>query len=154
VTRGARATQRATPEVTPTRRRVVYVVGAGLWLSGGLWLLFHYVIGRAGAFGGHDPLESWWIRVHGGFAFAAIWTFGLLWGSHIVPGWAVRQHVKSGVALVALVVSLILTGYLLYYLADEQQRSVVAIFHWSIGLACPAAVLVHRVQRRLVQRPR
>ena len=51
-------------------RLVVHVVGAGLWLTGALWLLFHYLLKRQGWLGAVHPLESWWLRFHGAFALA------------------------------------------------------------------------------------
>src|SRR4029453_18717436 len=78
---------KATARVAALPRIVIYVVGTGLWLTGALWLLFHYLLKRQGWLGGVQPLESWWLRLHGAFAFVAIWTFGLLWGTHVVPGW-------------------------------------------------------------------
>jgi hypothetical protein len=62
----------------------VYSIVAGLWLSGGLWLLLHYFLTSESEFGPQrNPLEPWWLKFHGAFAFAAIWLFGLLWGKHV-----------------------------------------------------------------------
>lgn len=62
----------------------VYSIVAGLWLSGGLWLLLHYFLTSESEFGPQrNPLEPWWLKFHGAFAFAVIWLFGLLWGKHV-----------------------------------------------------------------------
>jgi hypothetical protein len=129
-------------------RLVVHVVSAGLWLTGALWLCFHYLLKRRGWLGGIHPLESWWLRLHAAFAFAAIWTFGFLWGTHVVPGWWTGRRVRSGAALVALAAWLMVSAYLLYYLGDEDQRFVVSVLHWSVGLACPVVFLAHRWRAR------
>ena len=77
--RAARLTQR--------RRWMVYGVGGGLWLTGILWLIFHYFLARETALGpSPNPLEHWWLSLHGLFAFATLWVLGLLWGAHIVNG--------------------------------------------------------------------
>jgi len=46
--------------------------GAGLWLTGALWLLFHYLLKRQGWLVAVHPLETWWLRFHAAFAFGAI----------------------------------------------------------------------------------
>ena len=75
-------------------------------------------------------------------------TFGFLWGTHVVPGWWIRRRVRSGVALVAVAGWLMLSAYLLYYLGDEDQRFIVSVLHWSVGLSCPVLFLAHRWRAR------
>ena len=139
--RAARANGGARVAALP--RLVVNVVGAGLWVTGALWLVFHYLLKRQGWLGAVHPLETWWLRIHAAFAFGAIWTFGFLWGTHVVPGWSIRRRVRSGVALVVIAGWLMLSAYLLYYLGDEDQRFVVSILHWLVGLSCPVLFLAH-----------
>jgi hypothetical protein len=43
----------------------------------------------------------------------------------------------SGVAAGAMLLSLAMTGYLLYYLGDDAQRLAASIAHWTMGLAAP-----------------
>jgi hypothetical protein len=131
----------------PRARHVaVYVVGIGLWLSGGLWLLFHYCVQHPGPFGPvPNPLEPWWLKLHGAFAFAAIWLFGLLWGIHILAGWSAGRRRGTGGLLMGALGCLIVSGYLLYYLGDETMRPLVSFVHWGIGLALPAVFAGHRL---------
>jgi hypothetical protein len=142
--------QHRTPlRLSRQRRYVVYVVGWGLWLSGVLWLLFHYFLMSKGDFGDTPhPLEPWWLRIHAALAFAALWSFGLVWGVHIVAGWHTRRQRVSGSAAVTVLGWLILTGYLLYYLTDDRWRNVSGIAHWSMGLAMPLLFAAHVVLGR------
>lgn len=137
-----------------SRIRALYLIGVGVWLSGGLWLLFHFFLTRKGPFGPEsNPLEPWWLKVHGAFAFAATWFFGLLWGTHITIGWrSGRRRRASGGALTALILFLILSGYLLYYIGDDTARSVVSVAHWSTGLVCPLLYWVHRMRKRVTKK--
>lgn len=129
-----------------TRRLGIYATGSGLWLSGGLWLLFHYFMQSRGDFTlAPHPLEAWWLRLHGAFAFGAIWVFGLLWSVHVTPGWADGKRRRSGAVLVGLFLWLTLTGYLLYYLGHERLRSLTSLLHWSLGLLLPGPFLLHRL---------
>ena len=131
------------------RRLAIYIVGAGVWLSGGVWLLFHYFLGKQGDFGPiENPLTPWWLRLHGAFGFAAIWIFGLLWGTHITVAWPHHRRRWSGGILAGVSISLIVSGYLLYYVGDDAIRPIVSVLHWTIGLACPVFFVVHRVRLR------
>jgi len=120
-----------------------------LWLSGALWLLFHYVFMTKGEFGDTpSPLEPWWLRIHAAAAFAALWGFGMVWGVHIVAGWRTGRQRLSGATAVTVLGWLILTAYLLYYLTDDRWRSVSAVAHWVPGLALPVLLVLHIVRGR------
>ena len=128
------------------RRLVVYAVGLGVWLSGGLWLLFHYFFVQQGEFGPTvHPLEPWWLRLHGAFGFAALWMFGLLWGIHITKAWPYERRRWSGSIVTGIFLWLIITGYLLYYAGGENTRSIISLLHWTVGLGSPIAFVWHRV---------
>lgn len=132
-----------------TRRWQLYIIGAGVWLTGALWLLFHYFFVTKGEFGPtENPLTAWWLRLHGAFAFATIWIFGLLWAAHITAAWPRRRRRSSGVALTAVFLMLIVSGYLLYYIGDDRVRPVISALHWSVGLAGPVFVVLHRIRIR------
>jgi hypothetical protein len=125
------------------RRLGLYIVGLGLWLSGGLWLVYHYWMVQQGEFGPQtNPLEPWWLKLHGAFAFAAIWVFGLLWGVHVTAAWPHGRRRWSGAAMTGVLLLLMLSGYLLYYVGEETARSYVSIVHWTVGLACPLSFCV------------
>lgn len=131
------------------RRWGFYTVAAGVWLTGGLWLLFHYFFVQQGEFGVQThPLEPWWLKLHGAFAFAAIWIFGLLWGIHITVAWPLPRRRWSGASLTGVFFWLTVSGYLLYYVAGDSARSVISLLHWTVGLACPVALFWHRIRKR------
>jgi hypothetical protein len=140
----------------PTRGRLaLYAVAGGVWLTGGLWLLFHYFIHGQGEFGTTShPLESWWLTLHGAFAFLSIWTFGVMWATHVVPGWATRRRRPTGIAMTTTVGWLMVSGYLLYYLGGEQSRFVAGLLHWSVGLGAPILFVVHGLRARSIRRAR
>lgn len=134
------------------RRWALHLVGVGVWLTGAVWLLLHYVFVRQGEFGPTtNPLEPWCIKLHGAFAFAAVWLFGLLWGVHIARLWPHKRRRWSGGILTGVFLLLIATGYLLYYVGDDRGRALISAVHWIVGLAVPAAFLWHRFKRRRTQ---
>lgn len=138
----------------PTRRRyAIYGVALGVWASGVGWLLTHWLGARKGPFGPEaDPAEPVWLKVHGALAFLALVLFGLVWGVHVVNGWAVRRRRWTGGALTALTVVLMVSGYLLYYAGRDDVRGLVSIIHWAIGLGSLAAFALHRFQRETEDR--
>ena len=128
------------------------IIGIGVWLSGGLWLLFHYFFGKQGDFGPvENPLTPWWLRLHGAFAFAFLWMFGLLWGTHITVAWPRKRRRRSGGVLAGVFAVLIVSGYLLYYVGDDTIRPLIYILHWGIGLGSPAFFFAHRLRLRRQQ---
>ena len=131
----------------PTRLGL-YIVGIGVWLTGGLWLLFHYFLVSQGEFGPQtNPLEPWWLKLHGAFAFATVWMFGLLWSVHVTKAWPISRRRLSGGMMAGTIGWLTLSGYLLYYVGNDNVRSVISVLHWAIGLAAPLAFLWHRFPR-------
>ncbi|TCK70748.1 hypothetical protein [Acidipila rosea] len=131
-----------------SRRWGLYIIGIGAWLSGGLWLLFHYFFVEQGEFGPQvNPLEPWWLKIHGAFAFAATWIFGLMWGVHVTKAWPYKRRRSSGAMLTAVFAWLTLSGFLLYYVGDERIRPMLSIGHWAIGIAFPLAFGWHRLKR-------
>lgn len=127
-------------------RSALYIIGIGVWLSGGLWLLTHYFLVEQGEFGPQNsPFEPWWLRLHGAFGFAAIWIFGLLWGQHVTKRWPSFERRWTGAVMASVFAFLIVSGYLLYYVGNETVRPVVSVLHWGIGLASPIFFLLHRL---------
>lgn len=125
-------------------RLATYCIGSGLWLSGVLWLIFHYFLRRQTEFGLHPhPMEFWWRAAHGLFCFASLWTMGFLWKAHIVGAWRSGRHRGSGGVLLSLLAWLSVTGYLLYYLGNEQLLTAVVLLHWSVGVAIPIPFAIH-----------
>jgi hypothetical protein len=130
-------------------------VGIGVWFSGFGWVVVHFFLNT------QDPLslpnassEPLWLKVHGAFAFLALWTGGLLWGLHVVKAWGVHRRRWSGSILFGALLILIATGYLLYYVANDNARSLISWSHWVLGIALPLAYLAHRLAKKTRHRPK
>ncbi len=134
--------------LTRGRRIALYSIGTGLWLTGALWVLYHYFMVQQTAFGpSPHPLEHWWLSLHGLFAFGTLWMLGLLWGAHIVGGWRSGRRRVTGSLLLLVMAELTVTGYLLYYPPSDDAVPTIALLHWTIGLATPLPFIVHRFLR-------
>ncbi len=108
--------------------------------------MFHNFLAKQGEFGPEvNPLEPWLLKLHGAFAVAAIWMFGLMWSVHVTRLWPLSWRRWSGGLMATVATWLIVSGYLLYYVGDDRARSIVSILHWGLGLAAPVFFLWHRV---------
>ncbi len=124
------------------------VSGTVLWLSGAGWLLLHYYGQVQGEFGVEtNPLEPWFLRLHGLVLIPALMAFGSLMVAHIPKGWKDKSQRVAGIALTVVMGVLILSGYLLYYLGVEWLRDWTSLVHWLMGLALPAVFVWHYLGR-------
>ena len=132
----------------------LYSVGAVLVVSGALWLLFHYFVRVEGEFGPTlHPLEPWWLRVHGITAAAFLIGFGSVLPGHVRRAWGAARNRITGTIFFGVMLTLTLTGYLLYYVGAEAVRDMMSLVHWVVGLGVPLLAGWHvwrgRVSRRL-----
>lgn len=130
-----------------TGRRGVSVslaLTALLLASGLAWLVLDTAFAVEGEFGpAKHPLQAWMLRAHGAFAMAMLVAFGSLLPNHVLPLWNARRNRGAGVVLLALMLGLALTGYLLYYLGDEVWRAFIAQMHWIAGVALALGFPLH-----------
>lgn len=130
--------------VRPGRRQrhAVYAGTGLLLLSGLLWLLAHYALPLPEDAARH-PLEAWAMRVHGAATLFGMAVLGGLWGPHVLRAWAGARHRLSGGSLLGLWFGLALSGYGLYYVADEGFRATISGLHVVAGSGLPVALAIH-----------
>lgn len=123
---------------------LITISGALLWLSGAGWLLLHYYGQVQGEFGPEtNPLEPWFLRIHGLVMIPALLGFGGLFLVHMPKGWKNRHQRYIGIGLTISFAILIISGYMLYYVGDELLRDWTSLIHWGFGLAIPAIFIWH-----------
>ncbi|PCH84913.1 MAG: hypothetical protein COB89_03910 [Piscirickettsiaceae bacterium] len=83
------------------------------------------------------------LQFHGASAFLMMICFGLLLGSHIPLSWRIKRKRKSGIALIVIPAFLIITAYLLYYIAEDTSREWVAYAHLAVGFSFPIVLIIH-----------
>lgn len=123
-------------------------------LTTGLWWYYLHRWGQVESEWGDlmpHPWQKTLLRVHGASAFCAMMSFGFLLARHLPPAWRTRRHRLSGLPLTMLVVTMIVSGYALYY-AGEELRPLAADVHLYSGLALPVVLLAHIVQRVTAKR--
>jgi len=133
----------------PWHQGAVYGATAVLAISGIIWLVLHYFLAVTGEYGPQvHPLEPWMLRLHGAAAMAGLVIYGSLLPVHVRRAWSIRRNIVLGIGLVSFMLLLTVTGYLLYYNADENIRPAVSIAHWILGLVVPALLAWHVVSGR------
>ena len=130
----------------PRRYQIgIYALSAGLFLSGVLWLYFHYFVRVVDQFGFENPhpAQGKLLILHAAFALPSVWIFGFLWRSHVKPAWRAQLKRVSGGSIWMLVLLMGLSGYALYYIGSERIRDIVSVTHWVLGIAAGIALPVH-----------
>lgn len=127
--------------------------GGLLWMTGAMWLGLHYLGQGAQEFASQArPAEAWMLRIHGLVVVPALLACGGLLIAHIPLGWVQRRQRALGVILTSALAVLIGTGYLLYYVGDEELRDMAAMVHWIAGLALPGSFFLHYVRGQRLRR--
>ena len=134
------------PPMRLSRRheRWLYAIGALIFVSGLGWLADHYLFAGSADFGdAHAAFEPWWLRLHGAAAMAGLVVLGSLLPGHIARAWRLRTNYRSGLLMLSLVVLLVVTGYGLYYVGDEETRPWISMVHWLAGVVAAAGLALH-----------
>ncbi|MDM3870486.1 hypothetical protein QSV34_03850 [Porticoccus sp. W117] len=137
-------------------RRALYGALATSWCSGiGFFILSRWVR-IEGDFGPErHPLQFPLLQLHGGAAFVMMMFLGALFVGHVAHTWPAKKRHPMGVAMAIVVALMVISAWLLYYLANEDVRAWVANIHASLGLLLPVLLAIHiqRARRKNV-RPR
>ena len=129
--------------VKPIHKQILYIVSTILWLTGTVWLYIRYCLKTQGQF------DFQMLRIHGAAAMGFLIIFGAIL-YHIKPGWRQKRQRPSGLSLIVSCIVLILTGWGLYYLGNDDWRNWTSIIHCVLGLGLPGIVFIHvlGVQRK------
>ena len=115
-----------------------------LYLSGVAWACLHYFVRTAGEFGDQPhPTEPWSLQIHGAAAMAILVILGTLLPGHVRFAWHARRNRPNGIALIAFLGFLVLSGYGLYYFGNERLRSWTSWSHLAVGLVLPGILILH-----------
>lgn len=125
-------------------RRLIYALLAGSVLTGSAFFLLSRFIEIEGEFGPQKhPWQAPLLAIHGAFAFLMLMVIGAMWLNHVPVGWRSGRSRKLGVTLVSLTALLAISGWLLYYAAGDEWRSLLGNLHFAIGLSLPLMLVLH-----------
>lgn len=132
----------------PWLRLTIYALMGALVLSGGLWMCVHFLawpsLAQASMEGLPSPWEAPLMKLHGGAMFGMVFLVGRLSGTHVLLGWRIKRRVWDGVALLALIGGLAVSGYVLYYWVPDTWRDTLGGVHGLVGLSAALALWFHR----------
>lgn len=142
--------EKSLPETAPTAaanrwRQCVEWAVVVLTLSGAAWLMASDIFASETEFG--RQLPAWAARVlaiHGGIAMLALIAIGAWLPTHVVPRLRRRSGLVTGASQLGLLAVLAVTGFGLYYVADELSRPAWGTVHWVAGLVLAILLLFHR----------
>jgi hypothetical protein len=91
--------------------------------------------------------RAWLGRFHGAFAMLGLVAFGTAAAGHVPLHWMAGVRRPSGIALAAIFALLGVTGYALYYAANDFARVASVWMHIAAGIAATAAFALHWLRR-------
>ena len=137
-----------------TRKYAFYSGFSLMLLSGLLWLLAHYLLRTQGEFGVVvNPLEPISLKIHGAAMMITLFTAGAMMPGHAHMHWRNNRNRLPGILMMVSLVLLVLSGWLLYYIANESNHDIISLIHWGIGLGMLAVLVWHRVSGLASRKP-
>jgi hypothetical protein len=135
--------------LSPAQRLSIYGIVGALWLTGSAWLILDQFFTRHGTFGATPhPLEAPLLLLHGIIAILSMYSFGWITARHVLRWWPGRVRRWSGGGLAAFIAVLIVSGFALFFLTNDEWLHYSAVSHEVLGLAVTLFALRHWFYRR------
>ena len=113
-------------------------------ISGFLWLYFDFFIRVETEFSLQvHPLQNTFLILHGSSSMIFLIALGSVLPIHVFKAWKTKNNRLSGGIFLLLFTILILTGIGLYYSGVEENRQLLSILHWVIGILFPIFFVIH-----------
>jgi hypothetical protein len=126
------------------QRLAVYGVVGALWASGCLWLCLDQFFAKRGQFGSiPNPLEPPLLLIHGILAILSLYLFGWLTARHVVRWWPGRLRRLGGGSLAAFLALLVVSGFALFFVTDDEWQHISRLIHDVLGLAVTLFAIQH-----------
>jgi hypothetical protein len=139
----------------PRQRLTVFIVVGLLWLTGCAWLALDQFFAKRGPFGATPhPLQPGLLLAHGILAIIGVYVLGWVSSRHILPWWSAHDRRLSGGAFAALLAVLVVSGFALFFVSDDQWQRGSAWVHDVVGLVVTLFALQHWLFARRREAPR
>ena len=126
------------------QRLAVYWIVGTLWLSGCAWLCLDWLFARRGLFGATPhPLQAPLLSVHGIVAILSMYLFGWIGSRHVLYWWPARLRRLGGALLAATIGLLAVSGFLLFFLSDDDAQRVASVAHEILGIVVSVFAIQH-----------
>lgn len=132
------------PRMAVGQRTSVYVIMGALWLSGCIWLCLDQFFSVRSAFGNTPhPWQAPLVLVHGIIAVASMYLLGWISARHVTHSWRRGPRKISGGMLSGLLTVLVVSGFALFFVSDDQWQHIAALTHEVSGLALTPIAIQH-----------
>lgn len=122
----------------------IYVGFGGVWLSGCGWLILQFFFETRDEFGvTRHPWEPTLLWIHGALSIAIVYLLGWIMARHASEAWRQRKRRVSGGLLTLIVAVLSVSGFLLFFLSDEDWQAQSARVHEVVGLLITLFAIEH-----------
>ena len=126
-----------------SQRLALHTTGALLFLTGIAWTILHRLDQVSEAGETLRRWKSWSMTGHGLSAVGFVFVFGSLVPIHVYRSWRRRRNRLNGLVFLTSVGLLVVSGYALYYLAEERWRAAISAFHLWAGAIAPLLLIAH-----------
>lgn len=126
-------------------------------VTGGVFAWFKYFVESSDPFAVvNHPLQPTALSAHVLVSPLAVFAFGWIASNHIFPGVANRYAPKraSGLWSLAMIVPMVVSGYLIQVSTGETARRAMEIAHWISSGLFVVAYIVHLLGGRPPRTPR
>lgn len=133
----------------------VWVTSALVVITGVVYLWMKYWLPAPDAFSIiHHPLQPLFLKLHILTAPLLVFALGSIALRHVWRHYAsgTRQGRLSGVGTMALVIPMVMTGYLIQVVTGETTLRAIVLTHIATGLAYGVAILAHQLVVRRIRR--
>lgn len=123
---------------------IIYLISVIVIISGFLWLYFDFFVRIETEFSLQvHPLQNIFLILHGTSSLFFLILLGSVLPIHVFKAWKTKNNRFSGGFFLLLFGILILTGIGLYYSGVEENRKLLSIIHWVIGILFPIFFVIH-----------
>lgn len=114
------------------------------FLSGIIWLILHYFFAKETDFTTiPSPNEARTLAIHGLIAPFFIFVLGVIYPTHMSRSFKAQKNVTSGLIFFIFFIVIIISGYLLYYIANDKIREIFSLSHSFLGALLLPILVAH-----------
>ena len=123
---------------------IIYLISVIVTISGFVWLYFDFFVRVETEYSLQvHPMQNTFLIMHGTSSLIFLILLGSVLPIHVLKAWKIKNNRLSGGFFLLLFTILILTGIGLFYSAVEDNRRILSIMHWIIGILFPIFFVIH-----------
>ena len=123
---------------------IIYLISVIVTISGFVWLYFDFFVRVETEYSLQvHPMQNIFLIMHGTSSLIFLILLGSVLPIHVLKAWKIKNNRLSGGFFLLLFTILILTGIGLFYSAVEDNRRILSVLHWVIGILFPIFFVIH-----------